>query len=116
MILIYVYFPVVGVGTEISFFCLNVQNQQKEHFHLLKVFAILVFSSSMVYIHIAHKENREIICACLTLIILLCFFVPSRKYFQGIWEMKISLLLLVPCTYITIVTFLDCRTYKLLLD
>jgi hypothetical protein len=36
MILIYVCFPVVGVGTETSFFCLNVQNQQKRTFSLVE--------------------------------------------------------------------------------
>ena len=58
----------------------------KKHFHLLKIFAILVFFQVppvIAYIHIAHKENRGMLHICLALIILLCFFVMPKNIFMG---------------------------------
>ena len=58
----------------------------KKHFHLLKIFAILVFFQVppvIAYIHIAHKENRGMLHVCLALIILLCFFVMPKNIFMG---------------------------------
>ena len=58
----------------------------KRYFHLLKVFAILVFFQippCIAYIHIVHKENRGMLNVCLPLIILLCFFVMPKNIFMG---------------------------------
>ena len=66
----------------------------ERYFHLLKVFAILVFFQvppCNAYTHIVHKENRGMLQLCLILIILLCFFVLSKIFS---WEMKLFLLLL----------------------